>query len=84
MSNEHSKHNCENVFEEKKTKTYQILERIPRLYFLVGLNHSVKGVLQGSACALSVHCPPFTQWRARTAALPFNTPFTDCFSPTKK
>ena len=66
MSNEHSKHRWENIVEEKG-QNYQIAERNPRfifwtcrialqtLYFLVGLNHSVKGVLHYKAvCA---RCP---------------------------
>ena len=78
MSNEHSNttvNGIEKMFLKNKDKNFQdpgakiqvyvlnLLHRIANaFFFMVGLNHSVKGVLQGSACALSVHCPPVTHY----------------------
>ena len=86
----------EKIFLKKKDKnlpdpganSQDILNLLQTLYFDVGLNHSVKGVFQGSAGALSVYIARrslIMPWRACAAALQHcNTPFTEWFSPTTK
>ena len=79
---------------------YQIPERNPRFifwtcrialqthYFVVGLNHSVKGVLQCCSAAVRARHYEWTACNAngqRAHALQHcNTPFTEWFSPTTK